>query len=141
MAELKTRPNQKSVEKFLNQVEPESKRLDTIKLLEFFKKVTGEQPVMWGDSIVGFGSYHYKSPNTKREGVWLATGFSPRKQNLTVYVMNGFDNYQKELEKLGKFKTSVSCLYFKKLEDIDLSVLETIIRDSVKRLQQGKWMG
>ena len=89
---------------------------------------------MWGDSIVGFGSYHYKY-QSGREGDWFLTGFSPRKQNLTIYIMNGFDHYENYLKKLGKVKSSVSCLYLKKLDDVDTEVLANLVADSVHYLQ------
>jgi hypothetical protein len=130
MAELKTRPTDASVEEFLNKVEDDKKRKDAFDLLEIFKKVTGEEPKMWGDSIVGFGTYTYKYANGK-ELEWMECGFSPRKQNLTVYIMTGFDGFGEALSKLGKHKTGKSCLYIKRLEDIDQAVLEKMIAESV----------
>jgi hypothetical protein len=130
MAELKTRPTDASVEEFLNKVEDDEKRTDAFKLLEIFKAVTGEEPKMWGDSIVGFGTYVYKYANG-RELEWMECGFSPRKQNLTIYIMTGFDGFGEALGKLGKHKTGKSCLYIKKLEDIDQAVLEKMIAESV----------
>ncbi len=99
-------------------------------LLELFTRVTGEQPKMWGTSIIGFGSYHYRSEKSKQEGDWPLTGFSPRKQNLTLYIMPGFGGYQDLLKDLGKCKTSVGCLYINKLADVDLAVLEKLIATS-----------
>ncbi|HLD22125.1 MAG TPA: DUF1801 domain-containing protein [Patescibacteria group bacterium] len=99
-------------------------------LLALFKKITQEKPKMWGTSIIGFGSYHYKSDRSSQEGDWLLTGFSPRKQNLTLYIIPGFKDYQALLKKLGKCKTSVSCLYIKRLTDVDISVLEKLIQQS-----------
>ena len=133
MAELKTKPNDQSVEAFLDAVADEKKRQDSYTILELMKQVTGEEPTMWGDSIVGFGSYHYKY-KSGREGDWFLTGFSPRKQNLTLYIMAGFDQYDALLEKLGKFKTGKSCLYIKKVEDIDLPTLRELIEQSVQHL-------
>lgn len=130
MAELKTQKNDASVKDFLSTVKDEQKCNDSFELLKIFTEVTGEKPTMWGSSIVGFGSYHYKSSRSSQEGDWPCTGFSPRKQNLTIYIMPGFDKYKEELGKLGKYKTSVSCLYVKKLADIDTSVLKNIIKDS-----------
>jgi Domain of unknown function (DU1801) len=127
MGNIKTLVNDNSVEDFINSVDNEQKRKDSFVLLELFKKVTGEQPKMWGTSIIGFGSYHYKSERSRQEGDWPLTGFSPRKQNLTVYIMPGFDNYQDLLQKLGKHKTSVSCLYINKLADVDIKVLQQIV--------------
>ncbi len=130
MSEIKTRPTDASVEEFLNKVEDDKKRADAFRLLEIFKKVTGKKPVMWGDSIVGFGTYTYKYANGK-ELEWMECGFSPRKQNLTVYIMTGFDGFGETLSKLGKHKTGKSCLYIKRLEDIDQAVLEKMIAESV----------
>lgn len=130
MAELKTRPTDASVEEFLNKVEDDKKRKDAFELLEIFKKVTGEEPKMWGDSIVGFGTYVYKYASG-RTAEWMECGFSPRKQNLTVYIMTGFDGFGEALSKLGKHKTGKSCLYIKKLKDIDQAVLEKMIAESI----------
>jgi uncharacterized protein YdhG (YjbR/CyaY superfamily) len=91
---------------------------------------------MWGSSIIGFGKYHYKSERSRQEGDWPLVGFSPRKQQLSLYFMDGFDNYKSELEKLGKYKTSVSCLYVKKLSDIDKSVLKEMITKSYKNMKK-----
>lgn len=134
MAELKTRPTDASVEEFLNKVEDDKKRTDAFKLLEIFKAVTGEEPTMWGDSIVGFGTYVYKYANG-RELEWMECGFSPRKQNLTIYIMTGFDGFGEALGKLGKNKTGKSCLYINKLEDINKDVLAELIRSSVEFLR------
>ena len=98
------------------------------------------QPKLWGDSIVGFGEYHYKSERSSQEGDWPLTAFSPRKRNMTVYIMPGFSKYQDLLDKLGAHKTSVSCLYFNKLENIDVKVLKQIIRRSVADMKkQAQW--
>jgi len=132
MAELKTKKNDASVIDFINALYDENKKQDSLKLLKIFEECTNEKPVMWGTSIIGFGSYHYKSERSSQEGDWPLTGFSPRKQNLTIYIMPGLDNYQKELLKLGKHKTSVSCLYIKKLSDINLDILKKVITDSAK---------
>src|SRR5687768_15466867 len=123
MSTLKTTLNDASVTDFINTVPDEIKRQDSFVLLELFSKVTGEQPKMWGSSIIGFGQYHYKSERSKQEGDWMLTGFSPRKQNLTLYIMPGFGAYKDLLRKLGKHKTSVGCLYINKLADIDPAVL------------------
>lgn len=138
MAELKTQPTDKKVEDFLNTIEEEQKRKDAFALLEFFKEITGEQPVMWGPSIIGFGSYHYKYASG-READWMLTGFSPRKNNITLYIMQGFDNYEHHLSQLGKHKTGKSCLYVKKLEDLDLDVLRKLISESVEYMRNKKW--
>ena len=131
MSENKTRPNGASVTSFLDAVEDETKRKDCYTVLELMKNITGEPPVMWGSSIVGFGSYHY-TYNTGREGDMPLTGFSPRKQNLTLYIMAGFDRYKERMEKLGRHKTGKSCLYLKKLADVDINVLTEIITLSYK---------
>src|SRR5688572_8709927 len=129
--ELKTKVNAASVEGFLNSVTDEQKREDCFEILKLMKQVTKETPKMWGTSIIGFGSYHYKGASG-REGDWLLTGFSPRKENLTLYIMGGFDAHKGLLKKLGKYKTSVGCLYIKKLEDVDKKVLKELIAESVK---------
>ncbi|NAS12960.1 DUF1801 domain-containing protein [Poritiphilus flavus] len=129
MAQNKTIPNNASVTAFLEAVEDPQKKEDSYKLLELMKKITGKEAVMWGPSIVGFGSYHYKY-DSGREGDMLLTGFSPRKQNLTMYIMSGFNRYDYLMEKLGKYKTGKSCLYVKKLADVDLEVLTELITTS-----------
>ena len=138
MAELKTKPNILSVEKFLNSIKDEQKRKDSFQVLEMMKKITKEEPIMWGTSIVGFGKYHYKYASG-REGDWFLTGFSPRKQNLTLYIMSGFKRYNELMKKLGKHKTGSSCLYINKLDDIDLKVLKELISESVKYMKNKKW--
>jgi hypothetical protein len=135
MTENKTQKNDASVEDFLNGVENEKRRVDSFKVLELMKEVSGEEPMMWGTSIVGFGSYHYKYASG-REGDWLATGFSPRKQNLTLYIMDGFDEYEELLSQLGKHKTGKSCLYINKLEDVDLKVLRKLVKKSVAHVNK-----
>ena len=138
MAELKTKPNKVSVEKFLNSVKDEKKREDSFKILELMKKITKEEPIMWGPSIVGFGKYQYKYASG-REGDWFLTGFSPRKQNLTLYIMSGFKRYNELMKKLGKHKTGSSCLYVNRLEDLDMKVLKELITESVKYMKNKKW--
>lgn len=130
MAELKTIVNDNDVNDFLHSIDDDKKRADSLALLEMFTQLTHEKPKMWGTSIVGFGQYHYKSERSSQEGDWMLTGFSPRKQNLTLYIMNGFDGYTDLLRQLGKHKTSKSCLYIRKLEDIDQGILEKIITHS-----------
>ncbi len=131
MGEPKTKATDQNVKEFLSKVEPEGKRLDSFTLLEMFEKITGEKAVMWGSSIVGFGKYHYKSERSSQEGDWLLTGFSPRKQNLTLYIMHGNDTSQDLLKKLGKHKTSGGsmggCLYINKLSDVDTNILKELI--------------
>ncbi len=139
MAEVKTKQNTASVKDFLMSVEDEGKRRDALELLKIFTEITGEEAKMWGGSIVGFGKYHYKSERSSQEADWMLTGFSPRKQNLTLYVISGFDAQQQHLENLGKHKTSVGCLYIKRLSDVDLEVLKKIIKsgyESMKKLHK-----
>lgn len=128
MNELKTKPSQQSVTEFVNRIEPEQKRVDSIQLLGLIQSLTGENPVLWGDSIVGFGSYHYKSVSG-REGDWFRIGFSPRKQNFSLYLSlcDIQTEMADELKQLGKHKTGKSCIYFNKLADINLSVLKEMI--------------
>ncbi len=135
MAELKTKLNDASVDDFIESVEDESKRDDCRRVLELMKNATGEDPKMWGSSIVGFGTYHYKYASG-REGDWMKTGFSPRKQNLTIYIMDGFGRYDELMSKLGKHRTGKSCLYVKRLSDIDFKVLEKLVKASVRHFDQ-----
>jgi hypothetical protein len=129
MAELKTKLNDGSVEDFLNTVEDDQKRADSYQLVKIMEEITGEPATMWGDAIVGFGSYHYVYASG-REGDWMLTGFSPRKANLSVYLMAGFDQFADELSALGKHKSSKGCLYVKRLSDIDEKVLRKMIKKS-----------
>lgn len=135
MAELKTKVNDASVEVFLKSVKDEGTRADCYKLIEIMSKVTKAPPKMWGTSIVGFGSYRYKYASG-REGDWMLVGFSPRKQNLTLYIMSGFDEYDSLLKKLGKHSTGKSCLYVKRLADVDMKVLRELVTRSVKHMQK-----
>ena len=135
MAELKTKKNEASVADFINAIKDERTRADCFEILKMMKQVTKEEPKMWGSSIVGFGSYHYKGAGG-REGDWMLTGFSPRKQNLTLYLMGGLNTQTALLKKLGKHKTSVGCLYIKKLDDVDKKVLKELVTASVKRMKQ-----
>ncbi len=130
MAELKTKITEQSVEDFLNAITDEQTRQDCFAIAKLMQKATKAKPKMWGPSIVGFGSYHYKY-ESGRESDWFLTGFSPRKQNLTLYIMAGFARYDELMRKLGKHKTGKSCLYIKRLEDIDLKVLKELIEQSV----------
>lgn len=133
MAELKTAPNEQDVQAFLDRVEDGKKRHDCFTVLQLMQEITGEKPKMWGDSIVGFGSYHYKYASG-REGDWFLTGFSPRKQNLSLYIMSGFEKHDALLQKLGKFKLGKSCLYIKRIEDVDFELLRELIRLSVEHV-------
>jgi hypothetical protein len=139
MAELKTQATDQNPKDFLNSIEPEQKKVDGLALLEIFQRITGEKPVMWGGSIIGFGQYHYKSEKSAQEGDWFLVGFSPRKQNLSLYVMHGNDGSSALLEKLGKHKTSGGiggCLYINKLADVDQTVLEKLIEKSFQYMKK-----
>ena len=126
MAELKTKPNRADVGKFIDSIADAGKRRDSRALLAMMQEITGAKPRMWGASIVGFGTYHYRYASG-REGDWFVTGFSPRKQALTVYLMCDVSTQQPLLDKLGKYKIGKSCLYVKKLADIDEAVLRQLI--------------
>jgi hypothetical protein len=132
---LKTRRNTGDVEAFLNSVPDEKKRQDSFAILKLMKEVTGAEPEMWGSSIIGFGSYHYKYASG-REGDWMLVGFSPRAQNLTLYIMSGFNECDGLLEKLGKHSTGKSCLYIKRMEDVDKAVLKELVRKSVEHMSR-----
>ena len=136
MAELKTKKSNASVSAFLKNVEDEQRRNDSLELLKIFKEVTKMRPKMWGTSIVGFGEYHYKSERSSQEGDWPLTGFSPRKRNMTVYIMPGFSNYPDLMNRLGKYKSSVSCIYLNKISDIHVAVLKQIVRKSVSDMKK-----
>lgn len=129
-AELKTKKNSGSVKEFIDSVEDETKRKDCKEIAKMMRKATGKNAKMWGDSIVGFDEYHYKY-ESGREGDWFRVGFAPRKQNLTVYIMDGFEKYDKLLKKLGNYKTGKSCLLMKSLSDVDKNVLQELIDKSV----------
>lgn len=132
LAEIKTKPTTASVEDFINAVPDEQKRKDSFIILEMMRKASGEEPAMWGGSIIGFGNVRYKSPKTGREVDWLRIGFSPRKANLSLYLAMDIKKHADTLEKLGKHKTGVGCLYINKLEDVDMKVLEGMIKTSLK---------
>ena len=134
MAELKTQVNDTSVDKFIRGF-PEDRQKDCYKILEMMKKATKQEPKMWGTSIIGFGDYHYKYASG-REGDFFITGFSPRKQNLTLYINSGFDEYGSLMERLGKHTTGKSCLYIKKLDAIDTKVLRELVTKSVKAVSK-----
>lgn len=134
MAELKTKQTGASVAEFLGGIEDKQQRSDARKLSAMMRAATGSRAKMWGTSIVGFGRYHYKYASG-REGDWPIVGYSPRKQNLSIYIMAGFSNYDKLMAKLGKFKTGKSCLYVKRLEDVDEGVLRKLIDKSVQYMR------
>jgi Domain of unknown function (DU1801) len=135
MADVKTKPTGSSVTAFLSSIDDEQKRRDSKALIELMGKITGATPRLWGPSIVGFGSYHYKY-DSGREGDWFLTGFSPRKQYLTLYVMAGFSRYDSLMARLGKCKTGKSCLYVKRLADVDMDVLTDLIERSVQHVSR-----
>ena len=132
MSDLKTTPNEASVEEFLNRGPDEKRRRDGFTVLELMEKVTGLEPRMWGDSIVGFGSQHYQYASG-RQGDWFQVGFSPRKQNLTLYLSYGFEQDADLLQKLGKHKIGKACLYINKIEDVDLAALQELIARTMGR--------
>ena len=136
MAELKTKPTNQSVEKFLDSKTDASTRSDCNAIIRMMKKATKALPVMWGPSIIGFGKYHYKYPSGQ-EADWMLTGFSPRTSNISIYIMTGFKRFEPLMKKLGKFKTGSSCLYIKRLSDVDAAVLEELIVLSVKAMKTG----
>lgn len=133
LVEIKTKPISAIVVDFINAVADEQKRKDSFVLLEMMKNATGEEPVLWSSSIIGFGKKRYKSPATGREVDWLLIGFSPRKANLSLYLSVGIKEHAAALEKLGKHKTGVGCLYINKLEDVDLEVLKAMIAASLNQ--------
>ena len=137
MAELKTVPTKTSVDKFLKGITDEKKRADCYQIVKMMEKATKSKPKMWGTSIVGFGETHYVY-ESGREGDWFITGFSPRKQNLTLYVMGGFHQFEDLMKRLGKHSTGKGCLYINKMEDVDEKVLKELITKSVKMAETVK---
>jgi hypothetical protein len=135
MAELKTRETKASVTKFLAGVEDPQKRADCRSIARMMREVTGKRPKMWGDSIVGYGRYDY-TYKSGHSGTWMLTGFSPRARNITIYIMPGFSKFEALMKNLGKYKTARSCLYIKRLEDIDESVLARLVADSVAEMKR-----
>src|SRR5262245_26286027 len=133
MAEQKTKPTNASVKEFLNQIQDKERREDCFAVAKIMEEITGDKPKMWGPSIVGFGTYHYKYASG-REGDWPVTGFSPRKKDLTVYLMMGFTKHTELMQKLGKHSSAKSCLYIKRLSDIHVPTLKKLIKISVKDL-------
>ena len=136
MAELKTKVTRKSPLTFIKGCHDEKKRQDALDLLKIFIEATGEQPKMWGESIVGFGQYHYESERSNQKGDWPLTGFSPRKAALTLYIMPGFETYTDLMKDLGTYKTSRSCLYVKRLSDLHLPTLKKLIKRSVADMRR-----
>ena len=135
MAEPKTLPTSASVRDFLDAIEDDQKRRDCKAVAKLMRRVTGKSPKMWGTGIVGFGTYHYRYASG-REGDWPLVGFAPRKRDLTLYIMAGFDRHEALMKKLGKHSTGKSCLYIKTLDDVNLEVLEDLIAASVKLVSQ-----
>ena len=133
MSQNKTHATEASVNAFLESVESEEKKRDAYALLEMMNRITKEKAVLWGSSLVGFGTYHYKY-ESGREGDFFMVGFSPRKVALTVYIMPGFERYHELMSKLGKYKTGKSCLYIKRLSDVDTDVLKELIETSYKQM-------
>jgi len=133
LVEIKTKETTASVEDFINSVKDEKKRLDSFTILKMMKKASGEDPKMWGTSLIGFGNKRYKSPATGREVDWLLIGFSPRKANFSLYLTMDINKHAATLKKLGKHKTGVGCLYINKLDDVDLKVLKELIDASLKK--------
>ncbi len=134
MAELKTKKNTASVKAFLDAIPDDARRADCRRLDKLMREVTGEKPSMWGSSIVGYGSYHYRYASG-READWFVAGFSPRKQALTLYIMAGFSRYEELLSRLGPHKHGKSCLYLKRLDDVNSDVLRELIEESVAHLR------
>src|SRR5690349_19338194 len=135
MAELKTKKNEASVEGFLNTIKDEQARMDSLEIIKIMKQATKSDPKMWGSSIIGFGTTHLKYPSG-RELDWMLIGFSPRKQNLTLYLGLGAGGYEPLLKKLGKHTTGKGCLYIKKLADVDTKVLKELVNQSAKTIKK-----
>ncbi len=134
-AELKTKKNKTSVKEFLDSIEDEAKRKDCRQIAKMMRAATGKNAKMWGTSIVGYDEYHYKYASG-REGDFMRIGFAPRKQAITLYIMDGFEKYDELMAKLGKHKTGKSCLYIKRLSDIDVGILEKLIKGSLKHFEK-----
>ena len=135
MAELKTKKTNASVVAFLNAVEDKKKRADCKVIAKMMREATGKRAKMWGSAIVGFDSYDY-TYDSGRSGSWPVCGFSPRAQNMSVYIMPGFSKFEKLVGRLGKFKTGKSCLYIKRLDDVDQKVLSNLIIAAVKEMRR-----
>ena len=137
MSELKTKVNEADVKAYLEGIQPETKRSDCFAILKIMEEETGEEAKMWGSTIVGFGSYHYKG-KSGREGDWFLTGFAPRKQSLTLYIMAGFDKYDGLMKNLGNYTTGKGCLYVKRLEDVDEKKLRKLIKQSAQFMAESQ---
>lgn len=137
MGNIKTKPQDLDIDTFLNSIEPEKKRSDSIELKKLFDSVVEEKPTLWNNNMIGYGTYHYKSDRSSQEGDWPLTAFSPRKQYLAIYIMSGVGKYKELLDKLGKHKVSSgSCIYVNKLDDINTDVLKKIITASVSDMKK-----
>jgi Domain of unknown function (DU1801) len=136
MAEIKTKKNDASVDAFLQTVKDEGKRKDCETILKMMKQASKEEPKMWGTNIIGFGSFHYKSERSRQEGDWFIAGFSPRKANLSLYILPSINQYAELVKKLGKCKTSLSCLYINKLADVDTKILKELISTAYKKMKE-----
>jgi uncharacterized protein DUF1801 len=132
---LKTQRNAGSVRQFLDAISDAGRRKDARTVAALMEDVTGEKPAMWGTNMVGYGSYHYKYASGQ-EGDWPLVAFAPRKDSLTLYIMPGFEEYGRLLEKLGRHKTGRSCLYIKSLDDVHMPTLKTLVRQSVRHMKQ-----
>lgn len=136
MAEIKTKQNEADVHNFINSyANTEQKREDSFEILKLMEEVTGYEPKMWGESLIGFGSYHYKSDRSRQEGDWLLVGFSPRKTAISLYVYSDCDGQEDLLKELGKFKMGKSCIYINKLSDINKDKLEKLIITTIDFLK------
>lgn len=135
MSENKTKPTEVDVNEFLNQIENPGQKEDTQKIINIMKEVTGEEPKLWGDSIIGFGEYRYKYASG-REGDWFLTGVSPRKKSTSLYLSYGYENHTSLMEKPGKYKTGKACLYIKKLDDVNENALKKLISRGVEEIKK-----
>jgi hypothetical protein len=139
LAVIKTKPTAAKAKDFINAIKDEQQRKDSFVLVEMMKKATGENPVLWGSSMIGFGLKRYKSPTSGREVDWFLVGFAPRKANLSLHLTMDIKKHADALKKLGKHKTGMGCLYINKLEDVDLKVLQGLIEASLKGKASGVW--
>src|SRR5688500_13623158 len=135
MGQIKTKPTDQSVDDYIAAIEDERSQRDCKTLLKLMKRVTGEKPKLWMNNTVGFGTFHYKS-KSGQEGDWYVTGFAPRKANLTLHLMAGFDQFHDLMWNLGKYKTGKGCLYIKSLDEVDMNVLEELVLKSMKRVRE-----
>lgn len=135
MSYLKTQPGAEDAQKMISEIKDEQRRKDCEYLLQFFNDVTGENPQVWGGSMIGYGSYTYKTKGNK-EGEWFKVGFANRKTSLTIYVVSGYEREAELMKSLGKFKTGKSCLYVNRLDDIDLELLKEIVQKSYQWMNE-----